>query len=50
MASRSSAVVEIRSRDADRTREEILRAAMAEFAGHGYGGARMGFDDPLGNC
>ena len=42
MASRSSAVVEIRSRDADRTREEILRAAMAEFAGHGFGGARMG--------
>ena len=42
MASRSAAVVEIRSRDADRTREEILRAAMAEFAGHGFGGARMG--------
>jgi len=42
MATRSSAVVEIRSRDADRTREEILRAAMAEFAGHGFGGARMG--------
>jgi AcrR family transcriptional regulator len=42
VASRSSAVVEIRSRDADRTREEILRAAMAEFAGHGFGGARMG--------
>ena len=42
MASRPSAVVEIRSRDADRTREEILRAAMAEFAGHGFGGARMG--------
>ena len=42
MVTRSSAVVEIRSRDADRTREEILRAAMAEFAGHGFGGARMG--------
>ena len=42
MASGSSAVVEIRSRDADRTREEILRAAMAEFADHGFGGARMG--------
>ena len=42
MAPRPSAVVEIRSRDADRTREEILRAAMAEFAGHGFGGARMG--------
>ena len=38
---RSTAVVEVRSRDADRTREEILRAAMAEFAGHGFGGARM---------
>ena len=35
------AVVEFRSRDADRTREEILRAAMAEFADHGFGGARM---------
>jgi AcrR family transcriptional regulator len=42
MAARSSTVVELRrSRDADRTREEILRAAMAEFAGHGFGGARM---------
>lgn len=41
MASRSNAVVEFRSRDADRTREQILRAAMAEFAGHGFGGARM---------
>ncbi len=41
VASRSAAVVEFRSRDADRTREEILRAAMAEFAGHGFGGARM---------
>ncbi len=37
----SSAVVEIRSRDADRTREQILRAAMAQFAAHGFGGARM---------
>ena len=42
MAARSSTVVEFRSRDADRTRQEILRAAMAEFAGHGFGGARMG--------
>jgi AcrR family transcriptional regulator len=38
---RSAAVVEIRTRDADRTREAILRAAMSEFAGHGFGGARM---------
>ncbi|MEO6363308.1 MAG: TetR/AcrR family transcriptional regulator [Caldimonas sp.] len=37
-----STVVELRTRDADRTREEILRAAMTEFAGHGFGGARMG--------
>jgi AcrR family transcriptional regulator len=41
VAARSSTVVEFRSRDADRTREEILRAAMAEFAAHGFGGARM---------
>jgi AcrR family transcriptional regulator len=41
VASRSSTVVEIRSRDADRTREQILRAAMAQFAAHGFGGARM---------
>jgi AcrR family transcriptional regulator len=42
VASRSSStVVEIRSRDADRTREQILRAAMAQFATHGFGGARM---------
>ena len=41
VAVKSSTVVEFRSRDADRTREEILRAAMTEFAGHGYGGARM---------
>jgi len=34
-------VVEIRSRDADRSREEILRAAMTEFADHGFGGARI---------
>jgi len=38
---RSAPVVELRTRDADRTRETILRAAMAEFAGHGFGGARM---------
>ena len=34
-------IVEIRSRDADRSREEILRAAMTEFADHGFGGARI---------
>ena len=37
----ASNVVEIRSRDADRSREEILRAAMGEFADHGFGGARI---------
>src|SRR3982751_5655952 len=36
-----TAAVDSRPRDADRTREEILRAAMAEFADHGFGGARM---------
>ena len=41
MPSRSAAVVEIRGRDADRSREEILRAAMAEFAENGFGGARI---------
>ena len=41
MPARAAAVVEFRPRDADRTREEILRAAMAEFADHGFGGARM---------
>ena len=28
-------------RDADRTREKILRAAIGEFAAHGYSGARV---------
>ncbi|MFL5307962.1 MAG: TetR/AcrR family transcriptional regulator [Polyangia bacterium] len=28
-------------RDADRTKEKILRAAIAEFAAHGYSGARV---------
>ena len=32
---------ELRTRDADRTQQEILRAAMAEFAALGLGGARM---------
>ena len=41
MAPRSAEVVEIRSRDADRTQQEILAAAMAEFAAHGFGGARI---------
>ena len=41
MPARAASVVEFRPRDADRTREAILRAAMAEFAGHGFGGARM---------
>lgn len=37
----AAAVVELRTRDADRTREKILRAAMGEFADHGFAGARM---------
>ena len=42
MSSRSTAaVVEFRARDADRTQQEILRAAMGEFAEHGVGGARI---------
>jgi AcrR family transcriptional regulator len=41
MAGRAATVVEFRPRDADRTREKILRAAMAEFAANGFGGARM---------
>ncbi len=41
MPARAATVVEFRPRDADRTREQILRAAMAEFASHGFGGARM---------
>ena len=34
-------VVELRTRDADRSHELILRAAMAEFAERGLGGARV---------
>jgi len=34
-------VVELRTRDADRTRLEIRRAALAEFAEKGLGGARI---------
>ena len=32
---------ETRSRDADRSQRDILKAALAEFAEHGLGGARM---------
>jgi AcrR family transcriptional regulator len=32
---------EPRTRDADRSQKDILRAALAEFAEHGLGGARM---------
>lgn len=32
---------ELRTRDAERTQQEILRAAMEEFSAHGLGGARM---------
>jgi AcrR family transcriptional regulator len=42
VSSRATAnVLEFRSRDADRTQQEILRAAMTEFADHGFGGARI---------
>ena len=34
-------VVALRTRDADRTQQQILRAAMAEFADLGLGGARI---------
>jgi AcrR family transcriptional regulator len=34
-------VVELRTRDADRTQQAILRAAMVEFADKGLGGARI---------
>jgi AcrR family transcriptional regulator len=37
----STDLIELRTRDADRTQEEILTAAMAEFAERGLGGARM---------
>lgn len=36
-----AAAPEIRTRDADRSRQAVLRAAMAEFADHGFGGARV---------
>ena len=41
VTARAAAVVEFRARDADRTQQEILRAAMTEFADHGFGGARI---------
>jgi AcrR family transcriptional regulator len=41
MASPSKNVVELRTRDSERTRLEIRRAALAEFAEFGLGGARM---------
>ena len=37
----TATVVEVRTRDADRTQQTILRAAMAEFAANGLGGARI---------
>jgi AcrR family transcriptional regulator len=40
MASQT-AVAELRTRDADRTQQEILRAAMNEFHERGLGGARI---------
>jgi AcrR family transcriptional regulator len=36
-----TAVAELRTRDADRTQQEILRAAMDEFSERGLGGARI---------
>ena len=41
MPSQPATVVALRTRDADRTQQEILRAAMAEFAELGLGGARI---------
>ena len=37
----ASKAAEPRARDADRSQKDILRAALAEFAEHGLGGARM---------
>ena len=36
-----SSATEVRPRDADRSQKDILDAALAEFAEHGLGGARM---------
>ena len=41
MAIAPEAAAETRSRDAERTQQRILRAAMAEFSAHGLGGARV---------
>ena len=41
MPATSATVVELRTRDADRTQHAILRAAMGEFADKGLGGARI---------
>jgi AcrR family transcriptional regulator len=41
MAASAETVVDPRPRDADRTQNEILRAAMTEFSQHGFGGARI---------
>jgi AcrR family transcriptional regulator len=41
MPSPAPNVVELRTRDAERTQQEILRAAMDEFAERGLGGARI---------
>ncbi|MEP7058555.1 MAG: TetR/AcrR family transcriptional regulator [Caldimonas sp.] len=41
MSALSAEVVELRTRDADRTQQSILRAAMVEFADKGLGGARV---------
>jgi len=41
MSSPAPNVVELRTRDAERTQQEILRAAMDEFAERGLGGARI---------
>jgi AcrR family transcriptional regulator len=41
MLAHAAATTELRTRDADRTQQEILRAAMQEFSMCGLGGARM---------
>jgi AcrR family transcriptional regulator len=41
MASPADSVAELRTRDADRTQQEILRAATSEFHERGLGGARI---------
>jgi AcrR family transcriptional regulator len=41
MSSAAVDVVELRTRDADRTQQEILSAAMADFSERGFGGARI---------